>query len=149
MPNGSSSVFVYGTLMAPHVLKVLLNRVPDMLEPAILPNYRRHPVKEHVFPGIIPCRDGRTTKGLLLRGLSEDELKILDWFEGDEYLRREVTIMCDSISRNTQCYIWSNPETDLDLEKEWDYDAFLATKLDWYIKSTVQPCRLELDQLGM
>ena len=149
VPTGSSSVFVYGTLMAPQVLKVLLSRVPDMLVPAVLPNYRRHPVKDHVFPGIIPCSRGSATKGLLLQGLSENELKILDWFEGDEYVRREVKVMCDLIPHETQCYIWSNPVTDLDHGREWDYDDFLETKLDWYLKSTVRPCRLQLDQLGM
>jgi gamma-glutamylcyclotransferase (GGCT)/AIG2-like uncharacterized protein YtfP len=149
VPTGSSSVFVYGTLMAPQVLKVLLSRVPDMLVPAVLPNYRRHPVKDNVFPGIIPCSRGSATKGLLLQGLSENELKILDWFEGDEYVRREVKVMCDLIPHETQCYIWSNPVTDLDHGREWDYDDFLETKLDWYLKSTVRPCRLQLDQLGM
>ena len=104
-----SSVFIYGTLMAPQVLKGLIGRVPDLVEPAILSNYRRHPVKEHVFPGIIPCSTGASkTQGLLLEGLSENELKVLDWYEGEEYIRRDVKVKCDGISHETQCYVWSN-----------------------------------------
>lgn len=145
-----SSVFIYGTLMAPQVLKGLIGRVPDLVKPAILSNYRRHPVKEHVFPGIIPCSTGAsTTKGLLLEGLSENELKVLDWYEGEEYIRRDVKVKCDGISHETQCYVWSNPLSELDLTQGWDYDTFRETKLDWYLATTVQPCRLELDDLGI
>lgn len=146
--------------MAPQVLKVLIGRVPDLLEPATLSNYSRHPVKGQVFPGMIPCRSRinndnsqmispSSTNGMLLQGLSEDELRVLDWFEGDEYVRREVKVTCNGISYDTQCYVWSNPTSELDLTKEWDYTAFLETKLDWYLTSTVRPCRLQLDQLGI
>ena len=147
MPASKSSVFVYGTLMAPQVLKVLIGRVPEMLGPAILSNYRRHPVKEQVFPGMIPCSDGSSTAGLLLQNLSEDEIKVLDWFEGDEYVRRDVKVWCDVSTHNTMSYIWSNPVAELDLAHEWDYQDFLDNKLSWYLKTTVEPCRLQFDEL--
>jgi len=158
--HGSTTAFVYGTLMAPQVLKVLIGRVPDLLESATLSNYCRYPVKGQVFPGMIPCSSNNSndniqwiaptsTTGMLLQGLSDDELRVLDWFEGDEYVREHVQVTCNGISYDTQCYIWSNPTSELDLTKEWDYTTFLETKLDWYLTSTVRPCRVQLDQLGI
>jgi hypothetical protein len=49
----SSSAFVYGTLMAPEVLKVLIARVPP-LRPATLKGHMRCRVRGEVFPAIIP-----------------------------------------------------------------------------------------------
>lgn len=140
--------------MAPQVLKVLIGRVPYILEPAILQNYRRHPVRNEVFPGVIlgsesPANNADSTTGLLLRDLSENELKVLDWFEGDEYARQKVQVQVDDKSFDTQCYVWSNPLSELDLRKEWQYDDFRKTKLDWYLTNTVRPCRMDLDNLGI
>lgn len=49
----SSSALVYGTLMAPEVLKVLIKRVPPM-RPATLRGYMRCRIKGEVFPAIVP-----------------------------------------------------------------------------------------------
>jgi hypothetical protein len=141
--------------MAPQVLKVLIGRVPEMMEPAILHNYRRHPVRNEVFPGIIASEslaggaNAVCTAGLLLRDLSEYELKVLDWFEGDECTRKNVQVQVVEKSFDTQCYVWSNPLSELDLGKEWQYGDFQKAKLDWYLTNTVRPCRLDLDNLGI
>jgi hypothetical protein len=47
------NAFVYGTLMAPEVLKALINRVPPM-KPAVIKGFRRYRVKGQVFPAIVP-----------------------------------------------------------------------------------------------
>ena len=39
--------------------------------------------------------------------------------------------------------------SQLDLSKEWSYDNFVTTHLDWYLDNTVRPCREELVRLGM
>ena len=77
-------LFVYGSLMAEEVLKILLSgRVPKMT-PAVLANYARHPVAGACFPAIV-ARAGASVEGRLLDGLSARDLSALDYFEDEEY----------------------------------------------------------------
>jgi hypothetical protein len=103
-------------------------------------------------------KEGGQTEGLMLLGISCEELQILDWFEGDEYSRQSVTVtvQCNNPGEQTQTqtqmvqsYIWNNSLDELDLEKEWDYQQFCETTLEWYIANTVRPCRLEMNKLGI
>lgn len=147
----ASSIFVYGTLCSPAVLRVLLGRVPMLQSPAFLTGYQRHPVIGQVFPGMIPSLDPKiqTTQGVLLQALNSKEMNVLDYFEGDEYERRDVTVSFQGIMKETQTYVWSNPVAELDIEKEWDYYQFCNEKLDWYLATTVRPCRQEMNELGI
>ena len=84
-------LFVYGSLMAEEVLKILLSgRVPKMT-PAVLANYARHPVAGACFPAIV-ARAGASVEGRLLDGLSARDLSALDYFEDEEYVRTEVSV---------------------------------------------------------
>lgn len=67
----TGTAFVYGTLMAEEVLKLLIRRVPPS-KPATLTGYSRHRVKGQVFPAIIPAthQDRVTGKVGQLRGSS-------------------------------------------------------------------------------
>jgi gamma-glutamylcyclotransferase (GGCT)/AIG2-like uncharacterized protein YtfP len=146
----TSSIFVYGTLCSPEVLRVLLGRVPTLLSPAFLNGYQRYPVIGQVFPGMVPSLNAESqTQGVLLLNLSSNELCILDYFEGDEYTRQCVTVSCQGDMQETQTYVWSNPVSELDLGKAWDYHQFCNEKLKWYIATTVRPCRREMDELGI
>ena len=58
----SGTAFVYGTLMADEVLKLLIRRVPPS-KPAKLAGYSRHRVKGQVFPAIIPAAPKDTVQG--------------------------------------------------------------------------------------
>jgi hypothetical protein len=60
--NGTA--FVYGTLMAEEVLKLLIKRVPAH-KPAVLPGYARHRVKGQVFPAIIPATPQDKVHGMV------------------------------------------------------------------------------------
>ena len=204
--SGSSQLqkcFVYGTLMAPEVLEELIGRVPSMQIPAFLPNkYRRHPVKDFVFPGAIPSikNDKKdktnvqefqvsndTVRGALLFDLSPSEMKVFDWFEDVDYTRTLVPVYVPK-KRHTEgnekitasslytssdvdidtdifqdkpnsyyttteewetieahTYIWSNPITQLQLGKPWDYTEFRKNHLSWYLENTVKPCRQYLN----
>ncbi|KAI3967889.1 hypothetical protein MKX01_027072, partial [Papaver californicum] len=54
------SVFVYGSLLADDVVRVLLNRVPRN-SPAILDNFKRFSVKGCVYPAILPVENTKVT----------------------------------------------------------------------------------------
>lgn len=55
----SGTAFVYGTLMAPEVLQLLIKRVPKS-RAATLNGYARYRVKEQVFPAIIPAKQSES-----------------------------------------------------------------------------------------
>ncbi|KAL7525650.1 hypothetical protein ACHAXR_001098 [Thalassiosira sp. AJA248-18] len=178
----AAACFVYGTLMSPEVLKVLLGRVPSMVPSAILHNHSRHPVRGQVFPGVIPtpASSSSTVKGVvspttinavegvLLLDISPLEIKCLDWFEeeGVAYTRSNVQVSIPSLSNlvdqtvskniNIECsdqqtietnaYIWALGTSKLDLTCNWDYNAFLSEHLEWYLDTTVKPCRIEIEK---
>lgn len=166
--------FVYGTLMAPEVLRALIDRVPDNRTPAFLPpGYSRHPVIGQVYPGVIAREDkmnnvlsdeescilqhwndikSSCVSGILLSGLNDRELKVLDWFEDVDYTRTTMPVLiCKNDTMlekiNADVYIWSAGEALLSLDSQWDYGVFRDEKLTDYLKSTVVPCRRECDRL--
>lgn len=58
----TGTAFVYGTLMAEEVLKLLIRRVPSC-KPATLSGYSRHRVKGQVFPAIMPAKPQDSVQG--------------------------------------------------------------------------------------
>ena len=150
MPSRLHSVFVYGTLLAPEVLQTLLNRVPKHV-PARLEGYIRHPVKGLVYPGLVAASENdrsSSTSGLLLSGLSQSDMRVLDWFEDDQYTRRHVQVQLeDGTDESTQVYLWCSPMEELHLGEIWSYERFRTENLEWYLVNTVQPCRKSLDEL--
>ena len=92
--------FVYGTLMAEEVLHGLLGRVPCIRTAAALPNFVRYGVRGLVFPAIIP-RDGASTSGLLLDGLTDREVRWLDWFEDNVERGCDVRQLLEPVSPHT------------------------------------------------
>jgi len=83
--------FFYGTLMAPQVLSRVTGHSLTSLtiRPAILPDYRRHRVRQADYPALLP-QSGSTVRGTLVSGLTDNDMFRLDRFEGDEYARRPV-----------------------------------------------------------
>lgn len=61
------TAFVYGTLMADEVVRVLINRVPTT-RPATLHGYRRYRIKNAVYPAILPSTTTDSVKGKVRRG---------------------------------------------------------------------------------
>jgi hypothetical protein len=123
-------------------------------------------------------------RGILLSGITPEELKIFDWFEDTEYERYSVNVslqpiaICDggngdgdggdntssnandveeekdtrsdSISDidrvDADVYLWSAGAKFLDLESAWSFENFCENKLQWYLQSTVRPCRDAYDK---
>lgn len=59
------TAFVYGTLMAPEVLNLLIKRVPPH-KPAKLSGFSRYRVKGQVFPAIVPAAPSSQVSGLVM-----------------------------------------------------------------------------------
>ncbi|KAM2544543.1 hypothetical protein TB1_016215 [Malus domestica] len=128
-------VFVYGSLMAEDVCRVLLNRVPQS-SPALLNGYHRYSIKGRVYPAIVPV-ENKTVAGKVLLGITDPELHILDEFEDVEYERStvEVSLMDTSESLLVQAYVWSN-KIDPNLYGDWDFEEWKQLHMKDFVKMT-------------
>jgi gamma-glutamylcyclotransferase (GGCT)/AIG2-like uncharacterized protein YtfP len=145
-----TSVFVYGTLTSPQVLKILLGREVSIIRPARLEGYIRHPALNHVFPGMIGSNSNSCVDGCILPNLSPTEMLLFDWYEGDEYERRSVQVMTENGKVDVETYVWkSHLLNELNVQAEWSFEDFCEHHLDWYLEHTVGPCREEMERLGM
>ncbi|KAG6813413.1 hypothetical protein H0H92_011392 [Tricholoma furcatifolium] len=93
-----ASAFFYGTLMHPKVLqRVIEHQGPDLkICPAVL--------LKAEYPGLIPYEQSsqlvhrelayeeRSVRGVVVTGLSEKDLLLLDQFEGEDYDRKGVDV---------------------------------------------------------
>ncbi|KAF8558149.1 hypothetical protein OG21DRAFT_1290707 [Imleria badia] len=100
------SAFFYGTLMHPKILKRVVGNDGSCLQirPALLLDYTRHKIKGADYPGIVHYSQSqamfsrdlkleeRSVRGSLVVGLSDEHIRLLDIFEGDEY-RRELVLV--------------------------------------------------------
>ncbi|MCA0273126.1 MAG: gamma-glutamylcyclotransferase [Proteobacteria bacterium] len=82
--------FFYGTLCHAQLLRVVLGREVGM-QPAQLPGHSVFWVKGRAFPVLV--EGGTGAKGVVVRGLSEAEVRRLDFYEGGfGYETREVMV---------------------------------------------------------
>ncbi|KAH9618024.1 hypothetical protein KSS87_021140 [Heliosperma pusillum] len=135
--GGAHNVFVYGSLMADQVVKLLLTRLPAS-SPAILPNFHRFSVKGRVYPAILPV-ENKSVSGRVLTGITNRELNILDVFEDVEYVRDsvEVSLVDNTEKLQVYTYVWSD-KNDKDLYGNWDFEAWKLAHMDDFIKMTAE-----------
>ncbi|KFA62145.1 hypothetical protein S40285_01711 [Stachybotrys chlorohalonatus IBT 40285] len=147
--SGEHTAFFYGTLMAPEVFFSVCYNDPKPHEairnlhtftPAVLEDYCRHRVQFADYPGIIPEK-GHSVRGIYATGLTDANMQKLDYFEGSEYERRQVTVVLkklegekeiDGESKKTSVYVFISPEH---LEKgEWDFETFRKEKMQMWTR---------------
>lgn len=87
--GGGGRAFVYGTLMADEVLRLLLRRVP-LSRAAAVQGLKRCRVRGQVFPAVVAAPPEASVRGRVLLGLSPREVEILDVYEAEEYRRERV-----------------------------------------------------------
>ncbi|KAF8847901.1 hypothetical protein BDZ45DRAFT_811206 [Acephala macrosclerotiorum] len=147
MGGQTHTAFFYGTLMAAEILyrvcygtskvhefPVLAQAAAKLkIRPALLYNHCRHRVLEADYPAIMP-HQGHTVRGTYVTGLTDDNIKQLDRFEGDQYSRQKVnvTVLSDGQEKGevveAETYMWSAGVDYLE-KREWDYDDFRKNKL--------------------
>ena len=78
------------------------------------------------YPALVPFSNS-ITHGKLFRNISNEQLKKIDCYEGDEYKRELVNVSIGTRIEQAWCYIWQYP-SDTKLEGEWTLDYFLKYK---------------------
>ncbi len=119
------NLFVYGSLLFPEVMRVLLGRVPDST-PATVAGWRVAALPGRVYPCLVPAE--ALAKGQLMKGLKPTEWRTLDAFEDTVYDLRRLTL---TDGRDAWAYICPDPANAL---PDWDIHIFERDHLTDYLK---------------
>ncbi|KAE8259420.1 hypothetical protein A4X13_0g1027 [Tilletia indica] len=111
LPRGTHTLFFYGTLVHPAILERVIGNPGAHLRVrnALLPAHATWHVQKVDYPALVPISERRPQQqqhpssdadtdadivvpGTLVSGLTDRDLRYLDLFEGDEYVRREVDV---------------------------------------------------------
>lgn len=97
----------------------------------MLEGFARYKVLGEAYPAVVAGVDGSVVDGTLICGLSETQMLALDEYEGAEYAKEDVVVVCNG--RFVQCavYLWIGGTHRLSpdawtLDKH-SLDLFLAT----------------------
>lgn len=82
----SLALFSFGTLMDTDLLPLVCEQAMDTLalETAVVPERSRRWVLDDHYP-VLVAEEGRTTEGLIIRGLEPEALNRIVFFEGEEF----------------------------------------------------------------
>ncbi|KAL0557728.1 hypothetical protein IC582_006278 [Cucumis melo] len=135
-PDSLHNVFVYGTLLADDILRVLLKRIPQSSS-AVLHGYQRFSIRGRVYPAILPVENERVT-GKVLFGITNPELYILDMFEDVEYEKSvvEASLLDGSEKLRALTYVWNNNRYPGFLYGEWNFEEWKQSRMDEFVQMT-------------
>ncbi|CAH2079906.1 unnamed protein product [Thlaspi arvense] len=128
------NVFVYGSFQEPDVIKVMLDRTPEMVS-VTLPGFQRFRLKGRLYPCIVPSEKGEV-HGKLLMGITDEELENLDAVEGNEYERVTVGVVREDNEEKmaVKTYIWINRD-DPDIDGEWSFEEWKRLHMEKFIET--------------
>ncbi|KAI5481341.1 aminotransferase, class V/Cysteine desulfurase [Pseudohyphozyma bogoriensis] len=151
-----STLFFYGTLMVPEILQRVIGRPgsSDSLVcfDAVLDQYTRHHVNQAAKVGATVLGrklvdDEDSVRGVVVDGLTQEDVEFLDEFEGDEYERRTVTVqvMSTGETKTAGIYIWIAPLSRLS-PSLWSFADFMRDKAHRWVGSGGDEEYLEVDR---
>ncbi|CAB4378889.1 unnamed protein product [Rhizophagus irregularis] len=140
--DNNFTCFFYGTLVFPQILKQVLNdgrkntEPPINVEqiPATLKGYKRRKVIGTDYPAILKGDDLKDeTRGVLIRGLSSQDIRRLDNFESHQYERKKIKVYIENEGTPIEAitYVWKDSPDLLD-EKDWNSEEFEWSKFSDY-----------------
>lgn len=129
--GSTESLFCYGTLMFPEVMRAVAGADYPRLV-AVLRGYARYRLRREVFPGVI-AQAGAEVHGCLYRGLGAVALRRIDAYESEGYERRLLEVECESGERLGAWVYVVSPASRGRLDPvDWDREAFEHRYLaDW------------------
>ena len=124
--------FAYGSLMCEDIMQEVSGCCLSKM-PGILRGYSRRPIKDELYPAIIPDNDG-LVDGIIYRDVPGLAWGRLDRFEGEMYSRQSVLIeLMDGSTLDTATYVLK-PEFMNQLEPyEWDFTDFLCNHKEDFV----------------
>jgi gamma-glutamylcyclotransferase (GGCT)/AIG2-like uncharacterized protein YtfP len=115
-------LFTYGSLMFENVWHKLV-KGNYLAQKATLHGYERRAIKDDVYPVIFKANT--LVEGVVYYDVSDEDLVILDTFEGEYYERKEVELLVESTPIKASAYILKEAYFHLIDTKPWS-DALFA-----------------------
>jgi gamma-glutamylcyclotransferase (GGCT)/AIG2-like uncharacterized protein YtfP len=132
------NIFVYGTLIFPEVVFALTKK-SFRTEDAILNDFSRFKIYDgeisRRYPAIFEDQNGKV-EGKILFDVDEESLRILDFFEDNDYQRRELKALVNSEEFTVFVYVW-NPKFKDKLKSKWNPEEFKVKHLQNYISEAI------------
>ena len=129
-----TNIFVYGTLMFEDVWNRVVEGDYEKVD-GTLHGYVRKAVKGEEYPAVIKGDPDSMVKGLICLGVDDHDLKLLDHFEGDDYVRvcEEVETTGNGIIKAEVYVLKRGCENILD-DCDWDMESFADSGIQRFIK---------------
>jgi len=126
-----ANLFVYGTLLFPEVIQNITGRLFKSSS-AKLAGYKRLGILGCDYPAIIE-KENALTQGELLFAVDEESMRKIEAFEGDEYVKRKLTVISDKKEFEAIVFIWASDAKML-TECDWNIAEFNRKYLGNYLK---------------
>ncbi len=131
-----NNIFVYGSMLSPEVVKAITGEEGISASDACIKNFARRKLKDRDYPAIIQ-HEGSIVIGKILHEVREDLVQLIDTFEGDEYVKKEVrAVLSDDSELSAFAYVWNGDPADVRNE-DWDFAHFESHKLRTFLLQTL------------
>jgi len=135
-------LFVYGTLCFPEITENLTGK-SFVSEGAVLKGYIRKNVNGKDYPAIIKHVHSQV-KGLLLQDVDVHSLKIITFYEGNDYRCEELIVDTKGKSIIAKVFLWSSDVNALD-NSDWIPEVFALKSLNTYLKKIIPETLMEFN----
>ena len=127
------NLFTYGSLMFEPVWSRLVSgHYPA--SPATLAGFVRRCVKDDSYPVIFRGSSTDMVEGVLYRNVTNEDIAVLDAFEGDYYAREAVTLrLPDGSAFPAQTYVLKDQYRHIADDREWDAARFSSTDIHHFL----------------
>lgn len=114
-------LFTYGSLMFEDVWNTLV-KGKYLSQKAVLKGYARRCVKNEEYPVIFQADEH--VEGVVYYDISDEDMVILDTFEGEYYERKEVELLVKGEPTQACVYVLKECYFDIIDPKPWSEEAF-------------------------
>ena len=100
---------------------------------ATLQGYRRFCIKNQSYPGLRQTGGQDKVNGIVYHDINNQDLKLLDAFEGGYYERVPVTVDLENSSIKSHVYLIRDQYLYLATEKQWDPEVFYKKSIGDFV----------------
>lgn len=121
------ALFSFGTLMDAELLELVCQQSMEtlVLEPAkVIDHARRWVIDDH-YPVLLPEK-GRDTQGLIIRGLNDESLERIVFFEGEEFTVQLIDVLRENDQSETVKHFADNHRKVIS-DSDWSMEQWQRT----------------------
>lgn len=126
-------LFNFGTMRDRQILELVLGHAAEDTQDAKLTGYRTARVKGKPYPALIKTDDDSDVSGLLVGGLSPEDLKRIEYYEEGLYGIKVLSVTTKGKTVKAKVYA-DYKDLPVLKDKDWNFETFLKEEKPDYIK---------------